>query len=266
MAESKPRQSDRCHPPSPLPGHDAPNQAEALQAAAINMALVQKCDGYLEAACNSRGVWLSQWLEKISRARATARLEMRLFRITSKLFGATRAMSNSATKMETAIEELAAAFPAAFTLDPTLVRPVKLGIKDDIYAQSAVSRRRITAALRSYCNSVHYLRASTEGAVRIDLIGESVGTVTATEARHATERLAALAKVAAKRASKVAATSTGAQTPKGAGTDSPQAATATPKPSNISNRTVATEATTPGQKRLSLGDLKRAAAARKVMR
>ena len=33
---------------------------------------------------SSRGVWLSQWLEKISRARATARLEMRPFRITSK--------------------------------------------------------------------------------------------------------------------------------------------------------------------------------------
>jgi hypothetical protein len=69
-----------------------------------------------------------------------------------------------------------------------------------------------------------------------------------------------------KRASKVASTSTGAQTPKGAGTESPRAATATPKASNISNRTVATEPTTPGQKRLSLGDLKRAAAARKAMR
>jgi len=36
-------------------------------------------------------------------------------------------MSSRATKVETAIAELAAAFPAAFTLDPTLVRPVKLG-------------------------------------------------------------------------------------------------------------------------------------------
>ena len=173
-------------------------------------------------------------------------------------------MSNSAAKVETAIAELAAAFPAAFTLDPTLVRPVKLGIKDDIYAQSAVSRRRIAAALRSYCNSVHYLRASMEGAVRLDLTGKPAGTVTATEARHATERLAALAKVAAKRASKVASTSTGAQTPKRASTESPPAASAPPKASNISNRRVATEPTTPGQKRLSLGDLKRAAATRKA--
>jgi ProQ/FINO family len=39
--------------------------------------------------------------------------------------------------------------------------------------KSAVSRRRITAALRSYCNSVHYLRVSTEGAVRIDLTAVS---------------------------------------------------------------------------------------------
>jgi sRNA-binding protein len=122
-------------------------------------------------------------------------------------------MSNNAT-METAIAELAVAFPAAFTLDPTLVRPFKLGIKDDIYAQSAISRRRIAAALRSCCNSVHYLRASTEGAVRIDLTGEPAGTVTGTEARHATERVSALAKVAAKRASKVAGASRGAQTPK----------------------------------------------------
>ena len=172
-------------------------------------------------------------------------------------------MSSRATKVGTAAAELAAAFPAAFTLDPTLVRPVKLGIKDDIYAQSAVSRRRITAALRSYCNSVHYLRASMEGAVRLDLTGKPAGTVTATEARYATERLAVLAEVTAKRASKVASTSTIAQTSK---TESPPAASATPKASNISNRTVATEPTMPGQKRLSLGDLKRAAAARKAMR
>jgi sRNA-binding protein len=177
-------------------------------------------------------------------------------------------MSNSATKAETAIAELVVAFPAAFTLDPTLVRPLKLGIKDDIYAQSAISRRHIKAALRSYCNSVHYLAASTEGAMRIDLTGEPAGTVTATEARHATERLAVLAKVAAKRAGKVASASRCAQMSRGAGTgkSSPRAATAAPKASDISKRTLPVEPATPGQKRLSLGDLKRAAAARKAMR
>jgi sRNA-binding protein len=106
-------------------------------------------------------------------------------------------MTKSLTKAETAIAELVVAFPAAFTLDPTLVRPLKLDIKDDIYAQTAISRRRIKAAMRSYCNSVHYLTTSMEGAMRINLTGEPAGTVT--EARYATERLAVLAKVAAKR-------------------------------------------------------------------
>ena len=102
--------------------------------------------------------------------------------------------------------------------------------------------------------------------MRIDLTGEPAGTVTATEARHATERLAALGKAAAKRASEVVGGSTRAQTLKGAGTEPPRAATATPKAGNIGNRTLAIEPTTPGPKRLSLGDLKQAAAARKVTR
>jgi hypothetical protein len=43
--------------------------------------------------------------------------------------------------------------PAAFTHDPTLVRPVKLGIKKDPFGQSAISHRRLTAAQRAYRNS-----------------------------------------------------------------------------------------------------------------
>jgi ProP effector len=173
-------------------------------------------------------------------------------------------MTKSASKAEIAIAELVVKCPAAFTLDPTLVRPLKLGIKDDLYVLSAISRGRIAAALRSYCNSVHYLRAITEGAMRIDLAGEPAGTVTAAEAQYATDRLLALTKVAAKRASKVASTSMGAHA-KGSVTESSRAATA--KAGNIiSNRTLATEPTTLGPKRLSLSDLKRAAAARKAMR
>jgi sRNA-binding protein len=179
------------------------------------------------------------------------------------MFGGT--MTKRATKAEIAIAELVAKFPAAFTLNPTLVRPLKLGIKEEIYAQCAISRRRIKSALRSYCNSAHYLTTSTEGAMRIGLTGEQAGIVNGTEARHATERLAGLAKVAAKRSSMVA-TSTGALTPKGAGKESPREAIATPKAGNVSNRTLATEPTTAGPKRLSLRDLKRAAAARKSMR
>jgi ProP effector len=76
---------------------------------------------------------------------------------------------SDSTKVKATISELVVAFPAAFTFDPLLVRPVKLGIKDDLCAESTLSRSRISEALRSYCHTVPYLTASTEGAVRIDL-------------------------------------------------------------------------------------------------
>ena len=159
-------------------------------------------------------------------------------------------MSSNVTKVKATIAELVAAFPAAFTLQPALVRPIKLGIRNDLYAQSAISRRRITAAL-----------ASTEGAVRIDLAGEPAGTVTATEARHAMDGLAAHDEAVVKD-TKVASSPRGSQTPQGAGTGRSSPPEAASKGSNTSNRTPATD--NPVQKRLSLADLKRAAAARKT--
>jgi ProP effector len=172
---------------------------------------------------------------------------------------ALRSMSNSGTKVEATIAELVAAFPVAFTLDPKLVRPVKLGIKDDLYGQSALSHRRITAALRAYCNSVHYLEACAEGSVRIDLAGEPAGTVTAAEAHHAREGLAALATAASTR--KVASSPTKASR---TGQPSRPPESAAPKESKTGKRTPTAEAASPGRKRLSLSDLKRAAPAKKA--
>src|ERR1700730_1563731 len=91
------------------------------------------------------------------------------------------------------IAELVQQFPGAFSTEPAKVRPLKLGIRDDLYPQSVISHRRITAALRSYCNRVHYLKATMKGAVRIDIAGKPAGTVTADEAEHAKQKLAALA-------------------------------------------------------------------------
>ena len=61
-------------------------------------------------------------------------------------------MGDGKSTVERTIAELAAAFPAAFTLDLMLVRPLKLGIKEDLYERTGISRRRITEALPSYCN------------------------------------------------------------------------------------------------------------------
>jgi sRNA-binding protein len=171
-------------------------------------------------------------------------------------------MSDSVTNVGAAISELVAAFPATFTLDPMQVRPVKLGIKDDLYGQSAMSHRRITAALRAYCNSAQYLKASFEGAVRIDLAGVPSSAVTATEAHHARE---ALAKSSAKRASKIAG-SHDPQAPNGIRMGRPSRLPGAPNGTEISNPTPIAGAATPGQKRLSLSDLKRAAASRKANR
>jgi ProP effector len=142
-------------------------------------------------------------------------------------------MAGDGKNAEATIGEIVAAFPAAFTLDPALIRPLKLGIRDDLYATSDISHRRISAALARYCRSPSYLKVLAEGAVRVDLAGKPAGMVTAAEATAAR-------KPRVKR---------GAQAPKEDGPGEP-----------------ATGAVTPGQGRLSLGDLRRAAAARKSAR
>jgi ProP effector len=156
-------------------------------------------------------------------------------------------MANSTVKAT--IAELVAQFPKAFTLDSAGVRPLKLGIRDDLYGLSAISHRRIVAALARYCKSPTYLKATTEGAARVDLAGEAAGTVTATEAQHATENLAVFAKIAAKRANKATSAMKATPRPKEPGRGEPS-----PRPA------------TGGLGRLSLGDLKTAAAMRKVKR
>jgi ProP effector len=175
-------------------------------------------------------------------------------------------MSERATKMEAAISELVAAFPAAFTLDPTLVRPVKLGVRNDLYGRSALSHRRIAAALRAYCKSVQYLKASVEGAVRVDLAGAPAGTVTAGEAHHARDELVRRAKARDKGTGKNASSPGGPNIAKGVRVErtSRAANSLIPKTSENSNRVSTTAAATSGQKRLSLSDLKLAAAARKA--
>jgi ProQ/FINO family len=175
----------------------------------------------------------------------------------------TIAMSKGANKVGATIAELAAAFPAAITLDPTQVRPMKLGIKDDLFEQSTISHRRIAAALRSYCSGVHYLRATTEGAIRIDLAGIASGTVTATEARHAAEALASVCKTPAKRAGNIASATSGLLNRSRAGKQS-SPVVEVPKGTTTGSRSPGSIPSAPGPKRLSLNDLRLAAAARKA--
>jgi ProP effector len=165
--------------------------------------------------------------------------------------------------VEAVIEELVGAFPAAFTRDPTLVRPLKLGIRNDICARSSMSRSRIMAALRAYCNSERYLAVCKEGALRVDLTGAPAGVVTATEAEHGR---AARAQPSVKRAGKTTSAPRAAREPKETMKRKPS-----PAPAGASRQTVIgeegkTPAAISGPKRSSLADLRKAALARRAGR
>jgi ProP effector len=169
--------------------------------------------------------------------------------------------------LEATITELVKAFPAAFTLDSSQVRPLKLGIKDDIYARSDMSHRRITAALRIYCGSASYLAACTEGAVRVDLAGEPAGSVIGAEVEHAVQALSLLSKITAKRVSKAAAAPRGTKPEATKRKLSSLPAARVPDQSKtISKGKPATAPAKSGPRPLSLDDLRKAAAARKFGR
>ena len=87
-----------------------------------------------------------------------------------------------------ALTALVAAFPTAFFRAGR--KPLKLGIHDDLIARG-VAQDVIQRGLSSYCQSVGYLAALKTGAARIDLDGNAVGTITADEASHAAQKLAA---------------------------------------------------------------------------
>jgi ProP effector len=77
-------------------------------------------------------------------------------------------------------------YPGAFKNFKSAKLPLKVGIRADILAAMPdVEPKLIEAALREYCYRRDYQRYLTEGAGRVNLQGEVVGTVSAEEARHA---------------------------------------------------------------------------------
>lgn len=176
-------------------------------------------------------------------------------------------MANRTSKAEATISELAAAFPQAFALDPAHARPLKLGVREDLRAQSAISHARIRTALGHYCNSEGYLQASTEGAVRIDLAGAAAGEVTAKEAASALRRLAKVAKKAAAQNNDKETTKNMTET-----TIQPTRPAARQTPARESANVTSVGGAKPavaaapksGPRRLGLDDLRRAAQARKA--
>jgi ProP effector len=95
------------------------------------------------------------------------------------------------TAAQSTITALADLYPACFAVFQERRKPLKVGIREEVIAAlaGAASPKEIALALRMYCGNIGYLKACVEGAPRIGLNGEAVGTVSAAEADNAKQRL-----------------------------------------------------------------------------
>lgn len=104
---------------------------------------------------------------------------------------ADKAKSRSRTKNraanQAALQLLCDTYPDVFNRDN--VRPLKIGIQEDLVADEKVAKNKIKRALASYVRSPYYFRSLQEGADRIGLDGEASGAVSASEAEHAKQQL-----------------------------------------------------------------------------
>jgi sRNA-binding protein len=142
-----------------------------------------------------------------------------------------RALAWNAAAIDTLLQ-FRQRFPQTFArLNDRRRRPLKIGIRDDITAAIPdLAPIEIGRALRLYCSDLRYHRACIDGADRIDLDGNVAGAVTTAQAENAKATIAGIeAKLAQRRR---------------------RSATSAP-------------AAPPAPKRLSLADLRAAAAARK---
>ena len=78
-------------------------------------------------------------------------------------------------------------FPAAFSLKRP--QPLKVGVGNEIAKMLDINPRAVGLALGFYCNRSAYLLACKKGATRVDLDGNSAGTVTERDATHAEKLL-----------------------------------------------------------------------------
>lgn len=105
-------------------------------------------------------------------------------------------MSQSIAKNEklTTIDWLVDNFPAAFFKKAAQVKPLKIGIFDDIMDfyerldSPPCSKKLLREALNYYSASPIYLKCQKSGAARVDLYGNEVDVVTEDQAKYAQER------------------------------------------------------------------------------
>ena len=85
-------------------------------------------------------------------------------------------------------------FPNAFSKKPKEIKPLKIGVLEDIYSfydslhYPEVPRASIKQALQHYSASTIYLACQKENEARIDLYGQEVDVVNKEQAKYALQR------------------------------------------------------------------------------
>ncbi|MDC9719902.1 MAG: ProQ/FINO family protein [Gammaproteobacteria bacterium] len=108
---------------------------------------------------------------------------------TPELSAAERKKAKSRAANRAAVELLCETYPQTFAFAKP--RPLKIGIQEELVADGKLSQTKIKRGLASYVRAFGYLKSQTDGAPRINLLGEPDGTVTAEEAAHAATKLPA---------------------------------------------------------------------------
>jgi sRNA-binding protein len=158
-------------------------------------------------------------------------------------------MTTSKTEAAEIIAELARRYPKAFSTDSSQVRPLAVGLKELLFQQCNRSTKSIENAMRRYTGSTGYLKATVEGAVRVDLDGHGAGFVTTRQAEYAQRRLAKIAQRLAAKADAVIKVA---------------ADTALAAKNTATVKQVGSALSLSVPRRLGLADLKRAAEARRT--
>lgn len=107
----------------------------------------------------------------------------------TEVSAADRKKAKSRAANRAAVELICETYPQTFAFAKP--RPLKIGIQEDLVADGKLSQTKIKRGLASYVRAFGYLKSQTDGAPRINLLGEADGAVTADEAAHALTKLPA---------------------------------------------------------------------------
>ncbi|BBB26435.1 ProQ/FINO family protein [Amphritea japonica] len=104
-----------------------------------------------------------------------------------------RTRSKNRAANQAALQLLCDAYPDVFNREN--MRPLKIGIQEDLIADEKLAKNKIKRALASYVRSPYYFRSLKEGADRIGLDALASGAVTESEAEHAKQQLKEINKL-----------------------------------------------------------------------